>query len=128
MRLALDVDTKLPYLDQQVIKDFSNITIISEDNERFQINPVLLLSWIRIGGAIHFVKDDKPMKKPMIKVLDDHFSNFFVLDSFANLFIGGFFCQSNSQVNDGDIRCWYSESHTSQFSIQFWNDLNETIL
>ena len=75
MRLALDVDTKLPYLDEQVIKDFSNITIISEDNERFQINPVLLLSWIRIGGAIHFVKDDKPMKKPMIKVLDDHFSN-----------------------------------------------------
>ena len=75
MRLALDVDSKLPYLEEQIIKDFSNITIISEDNERFQINPVLLLSWIRIGGSIHFVKDDKPMKKPMIKVLDDHFSN-----------------------------------------------------
>ena len=75
MKIRLNCDAKVPYLHEKVIQDFSNVTIISEDNEHFQINPILLLSWIKIGGAYDLAKDDKTFSNQIIKVLDDHFMN-----------------------------------------------------
>ena len=73
MKIRLNCDAKVvPYLHEKVIQDFSNITIISEDKEHYQINPILLLSWIRIGGVYQLAKDEKTCSNPIIKVLDEH--------------------------------------------------------
>jgi len=44
------------------------------------------------------------------------------LDGVADLIPGGLLLETDSQVNNGYIGGWNSESHTSQLSFKFWNN------
>ena len=49
------------------------------------------------------------------------------LDNLLDFIVGGFLVQLDSQVNNGNIDGWDSESHTGQLTLQFWQDLTDSL-
>ena len=49
------------------------------------------------------------------------------LNSLLDLVVSSFLCQLDSQVNNGNIDGWDSESHTGQLTLQFWQDLTDSL-
>ena len=45
----------------------------------------------------------------------------------ADLIVGGVLLQSNGEINDGDVGGWDSEGHTSEFSIELWDNLTNSL-
>ena len=47
------------------------------------------------------------------------------LHLFADLLVGGTVLKSAGEINNGNVSGWDSESHTSELSIELWDDLSD---